>query len=190
MNVVALEATRGLRRRPARVALALGAAASLTILAACGSAETPEPGASNVVKTGEAPDYYPAGYSDVIAASKAEGSELTIYSNTDQENWAPIFRDFQKKYPWITKISANNLDSDEVFQKVLSEQATSGSPADILVSNAAQAWADFAERDGTLLEYASPEVEKLPEVATLMPNVYAMSTDPMSIIYNASLMKE
>ena len=190
MNAVELDTRRGVRRRPARVALALGAAASLTILAACSSAETPEPGASNVVKTGEAPDYYPAGYTDVIAASKAEGNELTIYSNTDQENWAPIFRDFQKKYPWITKISANNLDSDEVFQKVLSEQATSGSPADILVSNAAQAWADFAERPGTLLEYASPEVEKLPEVATLMPNVYAMSTDPMSIIYNASLMKE
>ncbi|MBC6470237.1 hypothetical protein HKK74_32810 [Actinomadura alba] len=35
---------------------------------------------------------------------------MNIYSNTDQENWAPIFRDFQKKYPWVKKISANNLD--------------------------------------------------------------------------------
>ncbi|MBM6402145.1 ABC transporter substrate-binding protein [Phycicoccus sonneratiae] len=190
MNAVSLDIRSGVRRRPARVALALGAAASLTIMAACGSADGPEPGATNVVKTGEAPAYYPADYADVIAASKAEGGELTIYSNTDQENWDPIFRDFKKKYPWVTKISANNLDSDEVFQKVLSEQATSGSPADVLVSNAAQAWADFAERPDTLLEYTSPEVQKLPKVATLMPNVYAMSTDPMSIVYNASLMKD
>jgi iron(III) transport system substrate-binding protein len=176
-------------RRLVRLAAALGLVLSLA-LTACGSGGQPEPGANNAVKTGEAPDYYPADYKDVIAASKNEGGTLTIYSNTDQENWEPIFRDFKKKYPWVGKIEANNLDSDEVFQRVLSEQATSGSPADIVVSNAAQAWADFAGRPGTLLEYKSPEVAKLPPLATLMPNVYAMSIDPMSIVYNASLVTD
>jgi iron(III) transport system substrate-binding protein len=176
-------------RRPVRLAAAFGVALSLA-LTACGSGGDPEPGANNVVKTGEAPDYYPADYKAVIDASKNEGGTLTIYSNTDQENWDPIFRDFKKKYPWVEKIDANNLDSDEVFQRVLSEQATSGSPADIVVSNAAQAWADFAGRPGTLLEYKSPELAKLPPLATLMPNVYSMSEDPMSIIYNASLVTE
>jgi iron(III) transport system substrate-binding protein len=172
-----------------RLAAAFGVALSLA-LTACGSGGDSEPGANNVVKTGEAPDYYPADYKAVIDASKNEGGTLTIYSNTDQENWDPIFRDFKKKYPWVEKIDANNLDSDEVFQRVLSEQATSGSPADIVVSNAAQAWADFAGRPGTLLEYKSPELAKLPPLATLMPNVYSMSEDPMSIIYNASLVTE
>jgi iron(III) transport system substrate-binding protein len=176
-------------RRPVRLAVIFGVALSLA-LTACGSGSDSEPGANNVVKTGEAPDYYPADYKDVIAASKNEGGTLTIYSNTDQENWDPIFRDFKKKYPWVEKIDANNLDSDEVFQRVLSEQATSGSPADIVVSNAAQAWADFAGRPGTLLDYKSPELAKLPPLATLMPNVYSMSEDPMSIIYNASLVTE
>ncbi|MET9685428.1 ABC transporter substrate-binding protein [Streptomyces coeruleorubidus] len=173
-------------RRRSRAALALGAVASLVLVAACG-AGADEPGASNVIESGKAPSYYPAAYKDVIAASKKEGGALTIYSNTDQENWAPIFRDFQKKYPWVKKISANNLDSDEVFQRVLSEQASNGSPADVLVSNASQAWADFAERSGTLLPYKSPELAKLPANATLLPNVSAMSMDPLSIIYNSSL---
>jgi iron(III) transport system substrate-binding protein len=178
-------------RRVTRLAVAIGITASLTVVAGCGSSpDSPEPGATNVVKTAQAPAYYPADYADVIAKSKAEGGTLTIYSNTDQENWAPIFRDFQKKYPWVTKIAANNLDSDEVFQRVLAESATGTSPADILVSNAAQAWAEFAEHPGTLLEYKSPEVAKLPKVATLMPNVYAMSTDPMSIVFNAALMTD
>ncbi|WP_416981005.1 ABC transporter substrate-binding protein [Streptomyces sp. T028] len=176
-------------RRRFRTALALGAVASLGLVSACGSGED-EPGADNVIESGKAPSYYPAAYADVIAASKKEGGSLTIYSNTDQENWAPIFRDFQKKYPWVKKIDANNLDSDEVFQRVLSEQATGGSPADVLVSNASQAWADFAEREGTLLPYKSPELDKLPETATLLPNVYSMSMDPMSIIYNSTLLKE
>lgn len=172
-----------------RLAAACGVAISLAVTA-CGSGGNSEPGANNTVKTGEAPDYYPAEYADVIAASKNEGGTLTIYSNTDQENWDPIFRDFKKKYPWVGDIEANNLDSDEVFQRVLSEQATGGSPADIVVSNAAQAWADFAARPATLLEYTSPEVAKLPKQASLMPNVYAMSLDPLSIIYNTSLMTE
>ncbi|MEV6811842.1 extracellular solute-binding protein [Micromonospora sp. NPDC051296] len=144
-----------------------------------------------MIVEGAAPDYYPAEYSQVIEASKGEGGELTIYSNTDQENWAPIFRDFQKKYPWVKKISANNLDSDEVFQRVLAEQATGRSPADILVSNAAQAWAEYnVEGQNRLMPYASPELGKLPEFATLIPNVYTMSIDPMTIAYNTSLVPE
>jgi iron(III) transport system substrate-binding protein len=176
-------------RRLIRIAAALGVAMSLAVTA-CGSGDSAEPGANNTVKTGEAPDYYPAEYRDVIEASKQEGGTMTIYSNTDQENWDPIFRDFKKKYPWVGEIAANNLDSDEVFQRVLSEQATAGSPADIVVSNAAQAWADFGARPGTLMQYTSPEVSKLPKEATLMPNVYSMSLDPISIIYNTSLMTE
>ena len=101
----------------------------------------------------------------VIDASKDEGGELTIYSNTAEENWAPIFRDFQKKYPWVEKLSANDLDSDEVFQKVLSEQATGSSPVDMVVSNAATAWATFAERPDTLMDYESPELAELPDFA-------------------------
>jgi len=158
--------------RRGRVLTALVATAALGSLAACGGGESgggaPTP-PENVVAEGTAPDYYPAEYSQIIEGSKTEGGTLTIYSNTDQENWAPIFRDFQKKYPWVTNIEANNLDSDEVFQRALSEQATGNSPADILVSNAAQAWAEYAEDPSRLATYSSPEVAKLPDFATLMP---------------------
>ncbi|GLY17093.1 iron ABC transporter substrate-binding protein [Kineosporia sp. NBRC 101677] len=161
--------------------------AVLGVSACGGGSSTAEKAPANPIAVEEVPSYYPAEYSKVIEAAKAEGGSLTIYSNTDQENWAPIFRDFQKKYPFVKKIAANNLDSDEVFQRALSEQATGNSPADLLVSNAAQAWAEYAERPSTLAEYASPEVAELPEHATLLPNVYAMSLDPMTIAYNTAL---
>jgi len=190
-----------------RVLASVAAAVAVTTIAACGSSSndpTAGAGGGNPVASsggsaaaagscpalGTTPDYYPADYSKIVDASKAEGPELTIYSNTDQENWAPIFRDFQTAYPWVTTISANNLDSDEVFQRVLSESATGGSPADVLVSNAAQAWAEYAETPNALSVYESPEVAKLPDFATLLPNVYAMSTDPMTIAYNTALLPE
>jgi len=170
----------------------LSAFAAVSMLAACGGGDSGSAAAapSNPIAEGEVPEYYPSDYQQVIDAAEEEGGELTIYSNTDQENWAPIFRDFQKKYPWVTDIAANNLDSDEVFQRVLSEQATNGSPADILVSNAAQAWAEYGQDASHLMAYESPELAQLPEFATLMPNVYAMSEDPITIPYNTSLMAE
>lgn len=182
-------ASTGRRAGRSRLVTAVAAAAALGTLAACGGgggAVAPE----NPIAEATVPTYYPAEYSQIIEGSKGEGGTLTIYSNTDQENWEPIFRDFRKKYPWVTTISANNLDSDEVFQRVLSEQATGSSPADILVSNAAQAWAEYGQNQDRLLAYSTPELTKLPAFATLMPNVYAMSVDPMTIAYNTALVPE
>jgi iron(III) transport system substrate-binding protein len=177
-------ASRG-RRALSVLALTLVAGS----LAACGGEDEPKV-AENKITVEGVPDYYPAEYADIVDASKEEGGELVIYSNTSEENWAPIFRDFQKKFPWVEKVSANDLDSDEVFQKILSEQATGKSPADLVVTNAAVGWAEFAARDGVLMDYESPEIDQLPEFAQLLPNVFAMSTDPQTIAYNTELVPE
>jgi iron(III) transport system substrate-binding protein len=170
-------------RRAASVATV--AALAVAGLAACGG--TTEKAPATTVAVGEYPAYYPAGYDDIIAGSKAEGGTLEIYSNTDQANWNPIFRDFTRKYPWVKNIKANNLDSDEVFQRILSEGASGTSPADVAVTNAAHAWADFAKRDNALLPYESAESSKLPDFAKPLPNVYAFSEDPVTLVYNDEL---
>lgn len=179
------------RRRTALAMTGITIVGVFGLTACSGGADTASsPVPSNEIQEGVYPDYYGADYEALVETAKAEGGELEIYSNTDQENWAPVFRDFKKKYPWITKVSANNLGSDEVFQRQLSEQATGNAPADLLVSNATQAWADFAERDGTLLDYTSPEIAQLPDFAQVLPNVVAMSADPQTIAYNTSLLPE
>lgn len=177
--------TSGLHRRRRRAGLAgLTAVATAAVLVGCSSAAPADaPGAA---ADSTVPSYYPADYSDLIATSKKEGGTLTIYSNTDQQNWAPILRDFQAKYSWIT-VSADNLDSDEVFQRQLSEMATGKAPADMLVSNAVQAWATYGSESGRVMEYSSPEMQKLPDFAQLMPGVAAMSLDPVGMAYNSAL---
>lgn len=154
-----------------------------------GGSATSTPSAAGSVPAGTAgfPSYYPADYSKIVDAAKDEGGTLNIYSNTDQENWAPVFKAFQARYPFVTKIAANNLDSDEVFQRELAETATGKAPADLLVSNAAQAWAKYADGKNRLAAYVSPEVSKLPAFVTLLPNVYAFSADPLAIAYNTAL---
>jgi iron(III) transport system substrate-binding protein len=180
-----------LKSLPGRRALSvLTLTLAVSSLAACGGGDEKSEVAENKITVEGVPEYYPAEYQEIVDASKKEGGELVIYSNTSEENWAPIFRDFKKKFPWVEKVSANDLDSDEVFQKILSEQATGSSPADLVVSNAAVGWADFAARDGVLMDYESPEIAEVPEFAQLLPNVFAMSTDPQTIAYNTELVPE
>ncbi|MDG4662974.1 extracellular solute-binding protein [Mycobacterium sp. 236(2023)] len=175
--------TNSMRRRSKPVAVLAAAAAALA-LTSCGAVTD----YSDVQP--ELPDYYPADYAALVEASKGEGGSLTIYSNTDQQSWAPIIDAFQDKFPWVGSINATNLDSDEVFQRVLSEQAIGQDSADIVVSNAADAWADFADRSDTLVTYTSPELGRLPDFAQPMPNVYTLSVDPISMVYNTALVPE
>jgi iron(III) transport system substrate-binding protein len=175
-------------RRLATVALAVvsvtGVAVSLT---ACAGSDAPK-APTNKITQNAWPSYYPSDYGKIVDAAKKEGGDLTIYSNADQENWAPIFRDFQKKYPFVKNISANNLDSDEVFQKQLSETATGNAPADILSTNAVQAWATYNSEPDRVLDYKSPELAKLPDYAQVMKGVYALSMDPVGLAYNEQLL--
>ncbi|MCI2419332.1 extracellular solute-binding protein [Saccharopolyspora sp. K220] len=137
----------------------------------------------------QVPSYYPVDYQKIIEGSKAEGGELIISSGTAKENWAPVFRDFQKKYPWVKSILAKE-SGVEIYQQLLSQMATNSVQSDMLVVSSTQGWSEFAAHEGALAEYRSPELEKLPEFAELLPNVYAMSMDPMGMVYNTSLITE
>jgi iron(III) transport system substrate-binding protein len=191
-NVATGGTVPGLRPSPRRrSATALGVVLALGLLAACGGGDDGTPTvAENKISAGKVPGYYPKGYSDLIEAAKKEGGKLTVYSNLGDENMAPVVRDFKKKYDFIKTVSVNELDSDELFQKVLSENAAGKSPADVLISSAASAWTSFSQRKSTVLEYKSPELSELGPSAELLPSVYSMSQDPMTIAYNTSLMEK
>ncbi|MDX3133673.1 extracellular solute-binding protein [Streptomyces europaeiscabiei] len=189
---ISVTGTGSVHRRPVGRPLAAAFAATLALgtLGACGGGDDAAPKvAENKISAGKVPDYYPADYADLIAAAEKEGGKLTVYSNLGDENMAPIVRDFKKKYGFVKTVSVNELDSDELFQKTLSENAAGSSPADVLISSAATAWADFSARKDTVLEYKSPELEELGESAELLPSVYSVSQDPMTIAYNTSLME-
>lgn len=170
-------------RRSLRMAVVVAVMGLTT--AACGGGDDQAQGED--LSDLEFPDYYPSDYQDLIEASQDEGGELVLYQNVDQENLAPLLRDFQARYPWVETISAQNLDSDVIFQRHLSDVATGGTSADMLLTNSVQGWAQYLQTDNAILEYESPEANELPDFADLSAGVYAMSFDPVGIGYNASL---
>lgn len=135
------------------------------------------------------PDYYPSEYSEIVEASKDEVN-LDVYSIMAEEDWAPLLDGFAKLYPWVN-VRTVDLGTTEVFERYYAELSTGSPTADAIVSIAADGWQRFIDR-GELQAYESPELGHLPDWAGQWAShgLYAMSTDPFSIVYNTALLPE
>src|SRR5690606_7393458 len=91
----------------------------------------------------EAPDYYPDNYPDIIQASKKEKGVM-IYSNMPDNNWAPVIKGFQAKYPWL-KVETVDLGSGTVHTRWEAENGSNVRSADLLVSGANDRWAAYGK---------------------------------------------
>ncbi|HEY3108020.1 MAG TPA: extracellular solute-binding protein, partial [Chloroflexota bacterium] len=117
-------------------------------------------------------------------AAKKE-TKLLVYSIMSKTNWAPVLEGFKKQYSWLD-VEALDLGSYEVFERYYSESASNARTADVIITSAPDAWQDFIKK-GELAEYKSPEAAKLPDWAQLAPSVYAVSTDPLVLVWNKKL---
>ncbi|HEY3249445.1 MAG TPA: extracellular solute-binding protein [bacterium] len=131
------------------------------------------------------PSYYPAGYAQIVDASRGEG-RVSVYSIMSASNWAPVIREFNKIYPWI-RVEAADLGSYEVFERFLAETGSGATTADMLISNAPDSWQDLMKR-GLVISYDSPEKRYLPGWAVVNNMIYNVSSDPMVIVYNKKLL--
>lgn len=136
----------------------------------------------------ELPDYYPDNYDEIIEASRSEDG-LVIYSNMADNNWQPVIEGFRERYPWIN-VETLDLGSGTVHSRWEAEAGSGSRSADILVSGANDRWASYGLEGGRMMNYASPEIEHLPEFANPYPGVLVLSADPLVITYNAALLAE
>jgi len=162
------------------------------VLAACAPASTPtEAPATAAPAVTEAPTAAPteAPAVDPLAAlveeSKGETEGLLVHSIMGENNWAPVIAAFNAKYPWIT-VTALDLGTTETFERYYTESAGGARTADMIITSSPDGWQDFIAK-GELQVYNPVNIEGMPDFATLADGVYAVSTDPMIIIYNKQL---
>lgn len=118
-------------------------------------------------------------------ASKSETEGLLVHSIMGENNWAPVIAAFNAKYPWIT-VTALDLGTTETFEKYYTESAGGARTADMIITSSPDGWQGFIAK-GELQVYKPVNIEGMPDFATLAEGVYAVSTDPMIIIYNKQL---
>lgn len=129
------------------------------------------------------PAGYPADYARLIEAAEKEGT-VTVYSSTDSKSVAGVLQAFQARYPKI-KVDFVDQSSNELYTRFTSEAAAGQGTGDI-----AWAGADTAVKlfeDGIAAEYASPEIRNLPSYASWKNTAYAITYEPIVLIYNKRL---
>src|SRR5206468_3198535 len=126
------------------------------------------------------PAGYPAGYAKTIEAGKKEG-KLVIYSATDAKAVESLIKDFGSMYPGI-KVEYNDMNSTEVYNRFISENAAGGSTADLLWSSAMDLQIKLVS-DGFGLQYKTPELAALPFWAAMNNTAYGTTFEPAVIVY-------
>lgn len=127
------------------------------------------------------PEGYPASYQAVIDAAVKEG-KVVVYSTTDAAQAASLVKDFEAIFPGV-KVEYTDLNSTELYNRLIAEVAAGQGTADITWSSAPDLQVKLAA-DGYAMAYASPEAAKLPAWANYKNTVYGVTADPVTIVYN------
>jgi iron(III) transport system substrate-binding protein len=130
------------------------------------------------------PAGYPADYAQTIAAAKKEG-KVVIYSALDTKAAQPLIKDFEAAYPGI-KVEYNDMNSTEMYNRFIAEQASGQGGADVMWSSAMDLQVKLVD-EGNALPYASPEAPKLPGWAVYKGEAWGTTYEPSVIIYNKRL---
>ncbi|MEO5695214.1 MAG: extracellular solute-binding protein [Usitatibacter sp.] len=143
--------------------------------------------ASIAAQAQKVPDYYPKSYSSIVDGSKKE-NKLVVYSIMAEYNWKPVLEGFRKMYPWI-EVQTLDLGSSEVFERYYSERASGARTGDLIIAGAVDKWLQLLAK-GEVVDYASPEIDKLPKWSVPRKGLYTVSADPMVIVWNNALVPE
>ena len=129
------------------------------------------------------PEGYPADYQKVVDAATKEG-KVVVYSTTDVKAAGPLIKGFEESYPGI-KVEYNDMNSTELYNRFISEQASGGSSGDVVWSSSMDTALQLATQYS--LKYASPEKAQLPAWAVWQDKAYGTTYEPVTFIYNKNL---
>ncbi len=130
------------------------------------------------------PPGYPADYAQTIAAANKEG-KVVVYSALDTKAAQPLLRDFNALYPNV-KVEYNDMNSTELYNRFIAEQAAGQGGADVMWSSAMDLQVKLVD-DGHAMTYASPEVKALPSWSVYKNQAYGTTFEPAVFIYNKRL---
>ena len=132
----------------------------------------------------QVPAGYPAEYKAILDGAKKEG-KVVVYSTTDAKLVSPLIKDFEAAFPGI-KVEYTDLNSTEVYNRFISENAANATSADAVWSSSMDLQMKLAA-DGLAMTYKSPEAAALPAWARWKDSVYATTFEPIAIVYNKRL---
>jgi iron(III) transport system substrate-binding protein len=134
----------------------------------------------------QVPAGYPASYQRTIDAAKKEG-KLIVYAATDTSLVRPLIKDFESLYG--VKVEYHDMNSTELYNRYISENAAHSASADVLWSSAMDLQIKLVN-DGLMASYETPEAAQLPAWAQYQKQAYGTTFEPLAIVYNKRLIPD
>lgn len=131
----------------------------------------------------EVPDYYPDDYAALIEAAKGEGS-ISVYGVMNSFQAEALHEAFTEKFG--IEVVYNDLGTVGTFNRVISEAAAGQMGGDVVQSSALEMQMQLVSEGGHAATYHSPESDQLPEWANYEDMLYAITLEPVAMIYNTN----
>ncbi len=119
------------------------------------------------------------------AAAQKEG-RVVIYSSTDSASAEPLLQDFKSQHPGV-QVEYNDLNTTEVYNRFLAENAAGAGTADLLWSSAMDLQFQLVQ-SGNAQQHTSPEVAHLPKWAVWQNQAFGTTFEPVTMTYNKRLL--
>lgn len=115
-----------------------------------------------------------------------EADQLTIYSTTDTDVFAPVIADFEALYPQV-RIRFVELEAAQLNARFLAEERSGRAEADIVFSAAMDMQVKLVN-DGLAARHTSPNVDALPRWAQWRREAFGLTFEPVVMLYNPRLL--
>jgi iron(III) transport system substrate-binding protein len=123
-----------------------------------------------------------------VAAAAETREQLNIVSTTDASEVADLLADFRARYPAIETVYSK-ANSNDIYNQVVDPASSSEAPGDIIWSSAMDLQIKLVN-DGYAQPYVSTEIAHMPDWAIWKDEAYAITAEPIVIVYNKNLVAE
>jgi len=121
----------------------------------------------------------------VVAESR---DQLKIVSTTDASEVSDLLADFRALYPRIETVYSK-VNSNDIFNRIVEPPSSSEASGDVIWSSAMDLQVKLVN-DGYAQPYVSREIAKIPDWAVWKSEAYAITAEPIVIVYNKNLVAE
>lgn len=120
---------------------------------------------------------------------QAEAKEqLNIVSTTEELEVAELLADFRARYPGIETVYSK-INSNDIYNHIVDPSSSGAAPGDVVWSSAMDLQIKLVN-DGYAQPYVSKATAYLPDWAIWKDEAYAITAEPIVIVYNKNLVAE
>ena len=124
----------------------------------------------------------------LVAAAVEAKEQLNIVSTTEDVEVADLLADFRARYPGINTVYSK-INSNDIYNHIVDPSSSSEPPGDIIWSSAMDLQVKLVN-DGYAQPYVSKEIADIPGWAVWKDEAYAITAEPIVIVYNKNLVAE